>query len=154
MRKKTVKSKLTRRVKPKVAGGRNVAKTTKVRVIRPHSEGVPPLFLHPSRVLNVFSRSGGLRYAATTGYCLPAFQAEVRSSQFNIQISDRDGPRNAQIGRAPAQILSRRRVLDSLVHKDLTTAECFRASSVGWCLAYFRAAKARESALALSVQAR
>jgi hypothetical protein len=62
-----------------VAGGRSVAQTTgNGRPSGPHPEGVPPFFCHPFRVWKYFRLlSGGLRYAATTGYYLAAFQAET-----------------------------------------------------------------------------
>ena len=47
---------------------------------RSHPEGVPPLFWHPSRVLNNFPLSaGGLRCASTTGYYLPRLRREALS---------------------------------------------------------------------------
>ncbi|MEP6912098.1 MAG: hypothetical protein ABI923_05050, partial [bacterium] len=43
-----------------------------------HSEGVPALFWHPSRVRNNFPLStGGLRYASTTGYYLSRLRRGV-----------------------------------------------------------------------------
>src|SRR5258706_1144713 len=45
---------LTRRVKPKVAGGRSEAKTTgKEGISLPHPGGVPLCFWHLSKVLNL-----------------------------------------------------------------------------------------------------
>jgi len=61
----------------------------------PHPEGVPVENLevttsslklwHPFRVLVIFPiRSGGLRYAATTGYSLAALQAEAFDSPLRL----------------------------------------------------------------------
>jgi len=61
-----------------VAGGRSVAQTTgqQSRII-PHPERVSEKRWHPSGVRTTWApRSGGLRYAATTGYYLTALQAE------------------------------------------------------------------------------
>jgi hypothetical protein len=45
-------------------------------------QGAPPLFWHPSRVLNNFPLpTGGLRYASTTGYYLTALRAKERESK-------------------------------------------------------------------------
>src|SRR5437899_7814470 len=61
-----------------VAGGRSVAQTTGKEGLRgSYPGGVPQFFSHPFRVWNDFRLlSGGLRYAATTGYYLTALQAE------------------------------------------------------------------------------
>jgi len=62
----------------KVADGRSVAQTTgpengNVATLKGCQKSVHPFWVRTSR-----SRlSGGLRYAATTGYYLPAFQAEI-----------------------------------------------------------------------------
>jgi hypothetical protein len=68
-----------------VAGGRSVAQTTGQRSkIIPHPERVSEKRWHPSGVRTKWALlSGGLRYAATTGYYLPALQAEIRSLRFH-----------------------------------------------------------------------
>jgi hypothetical protein len=69
-----------------VAGGRSVAQTT--------GEQSKNMFLHPERGVrkmvaplqganNEGAVSGGLRYAATTGYYLTALQAEIRFATFS-----------------------------------------------------------------------
>ena len=50
-----------------------------------HSEGVPALFWHPSRVLNNFPPStSGLRYASTTGYYLSRLRRGVSTLLFAL----------------------------------------------------------------------
>jgi hypothetical protein len=67
-----------------VAGGRSVAQTTgQQSKIIPHPERVSGKQWHPSGVRTTWALlSGGLRYAATTGYYLTALQAEIRSLRF------------------------------------------------------------------------
>jgi hypothetical protein len=62
-----------------VAGGRSVAQTTGNQRSRSlHPEGVPPVSLTPFQGVRHFRlMSGGLRFAATTGYYLTALQAEA-----------------------------------------------------------------------------
>ena len=61
-----------------VAGGRSVAQTTgQQSKMIPHPERVSEKRWHPSRVRTTWALlSGGLRYAATTGYYLTALQAD------------------------------------------------------------------------------
>ena len=62
-----------------VAGGRSVAQTTgQQSKIIPHPERVSEKRWRPSGVRTTWALlSGGLRYAATTGYYLTALQAEI-----------------------------------------------------------------------------
>jgi len=72
-----------------VAGDRSVAQTTgrQTKMIF-HPEKGGRKRWHPSRVLaNCSARSGGLRYAPTTGYYLTAFQAEILSRNCWLAVS-------------------------------------------------------------------
>jgi hypothetical protein len=67
-----------------VAGGRSLAQTTgKECPGGPYPGGVPPFSATRSGCGIIFRLlSGGLRYAATTGYHLTALQAEIHSLRF------------------------------------------------------------------------
>ena len=68
-----------------VAGGRSETQTTgQQSKIIPHPERVSEKRWHPCGVRTRWALlSGGLRYAATTGYYLTALQAEIRSLRFH-----------------------------------------------------------------------
>ena len=52
----------------------------------PHAESVPETVAPLQGAEETVPASGGLRYATTTGYCLAAFQAEIRSLLLPIPI--------------------------------------------------------------------